>query len=233
MRFSAILLAALLVLALPLTARAAAAELRVNEGKLFLTRDGKSTALAEGGLLIGEVQGASLRYAGIAEEDAAKAGVAAGLYLFDDRGKVAGFLPVAEADMVADVLISPGGKTLITDNGSSVLRGLQFFSYPELNALSEQYFSCISTESPDLFLWLGDDRIVCTDVNPELTRKCPSENCQPLSVVLHNPSGAGSTVLFEGTMLCDFELLSVTDNKLTARKTCVGRPADWEEFIPD
>lgn len=223
-----------LVAALPAVAAGSGAELELKGDRVFLIKDGTSTALDQDMFPAQPIDGTDLRFFGIGEDDAKEQGIAPGLYIFKGEGKPAAFAATHDAEFCADVKLSPDGKILAMDAGTSLVRNWFFFSYPEMKALGDTVYY----ETPDnpALIWTGGNGVLVSTMNDsEHGRACGYDPCGPVSVTYYNIETHKAAALLPGTDLCDYTLTGLMDDGLTATavELCLPSAKDWETFPED
>ena len=198
--------------------------------QVMIEKDGQSKAAPEGTLEAVPVENSTMRYASLGVDDAQKLGLEAGFFLFNQDGSPAGFAPSEAAEYSAFLSLSPGGKVLLLDAGTYVMREAFFFSFPALKPLEYiniYYYS--STDNPAV-AWNGDQQVVFTSLDDGSERRCNYEPCGPTSVKIFDLAAGFTKTLLEGTPLCDYSLVSLKNGEITADKLCLPKKEDWQEY---
>ena len=91
-----------LVAALPAFAAGSGAELSLKGDRVFLLKNGKSTALNQDMFPAQPVDDSDLRFLGVGPDDAKEQGIAPGLYIFKGDGKPVAFAATDDAEFCAD-----------------------------------------------------------------------------------------------------------------------------------
>lgn len=180
------------------------------------------------------IEGSSLRYVFLYEDDAQKEGIPFGLYLYDTNGAFGGVLEY-EPDMGPmgqTPVLSPEWQTLAVDAGETEGRTWYFYSYPRLSRLKAKPLDYFVSASPKQLLWQGENTVY---VHRQLTgdskgRTCHYEGCGPISIIRYSLDDSSESTVLEGTPLCDYLLESIEGNILKVRKICLERLDDWKDY---
>lgn len=213
-------------------------KVRLRDGKnIVVTVRGAATVLPQDVFPVMPVLNAAgvpstkLFFCGVGAENGSPYGMAPGLYLFDARGAMAGFIPSDAAEFCAEVRLSPGGSILAMDSGSFLVRDWYFYTYPGLKALgSVEYFQ--AEEKPGL-IWNGDVGVLFSSMDTAgHNRQCDYDPCGPVSVRAYFFKTRTTKILLPGTDLCDYTLahFSPGDGVVAAEKLCLPSVDAWKNF---
>ena len=230
-------------LAVSIGAAQAAPELGIRDGAIVLKNKGKTKAIPEGDLSVQAVTAADdaedeapkLRYLPINAETGKAFGIKSGVYLFDETGKQAGFVPYEGADEVGQVRQSPQGHVLAIDGGTWVERSWSFFSYPDIKSLALVTYYQAEEPVPAL-LWDSDGGAFFNSVRTDdQSRTCDYDLCGPKSVKHISFLDGAETTLIAGTDLCDYELAppSAGQMYIGVRKLCLPSIDAWKTYPED
>lgn len=180
------------------------------------------------------VEGSSLLYVFLYEDEAQKAGIPFGLYLYGTNGAFEGILeyepdmgPMGQAP-----ILSPDGQILAVDAGEVESRWY-FYSYPRLSHLKTKPLDYVASgASSKMLLWQDENTIF---VHSQLTgdsegRICHYESCGPISIIRYSLDDSSESTVLEATPLCDYVLENIEGNTLKARKVCLERLEDWKDY---
>ena len=139
----------LLFCCLALPARAAAPKIFLDpkaDNQVTVERNGKERRVPKDGFGVQPVKNSKLRYTAFDEDEAKEYGLAAGVYIFDESGKLAAAAPSDSASMSDEAVLSPGGTVLAVDAGGSLNRDWYFFSYPSMKPMGQDSVSYFAAE---------------------------------------------------------------------------------------
>ena len=231
MRYLLFVLALYVAAASPAFAADSGTRLHLKGNQVSLESGGKSTPLPQEVFSAQPVEGATMFFLGVGEDDGKENGVTAGLYIFDDKGGLVAFAPTDAAELCDAVTFSPDGKILAMDSGGDLLRNWYFFSFPDMEPMgSTEYYQPEGT--PGL-LWNGNKGVLISGIETEEHgRACGYDPCGPVSVEYYAFGDEKSTRLLSGTDLCDYALkdFKAEGGIVTARELCLRSPKAWEEF---
>ncbi len=221
-----------LVAALPAFAAGSSAELTLKGDRIFLVKDGKSTALNQDMFPAQPIEDTGMRFLGVGADDAKKQGIAPGLYIFEGDGKSVAFAATDAAEYCADVKFSPGKTVLAMDAGMSLVRDWFFFSYPAMKPLGDTAY--YQTPDNPTLIWLGEEALLVSTMDVDThNRSCGYDPCGPVSVNLYNLETRKSTKLLPGTDLCDYTLTGLDEMAggiVSAAELCLPSVKDWETY---
>lgn len=231
-----VLLGLTLCLAMTFSAFAAdsGATLNLKGDQIYLESGGKSSPLPQDTFPAQPIDGTTMRFLGIGEDDGKERGIAAGLYIFEEKGRPIAFAPTNAAEFCADVKFSPDGKILAMDSGTYLIRSWFFFSFPDMKPVGEvEYYQADGKPS---LIWNGNKGALVSSMRvEEHGRACGYDPCGPVSVDYYAFATQKIQRLLPGTDLCDYTLTGLKDDgvTVTAQALCLQSPKDWETFPED
>lgn len=173
----------------------------------------------------------NLFFCGVGKGSGKPYGMAAGLYLFNDSGDAAGFIPTDAAEFCSEVRLSPGNSVLAMDSGTWLVRSWFFYTYPGLKGLGRvEYYQ--AEEKPGL-LWNKDGGVLFSSMSHDPHhRQCDYDPCGPVSVSTYSFKNRNVKTLLQGTDLCDFTLSDSAPDSgaFVAEKLCLPSSAAWRAF---
>ena len=220
-----------LVAAFPALAAGSGAELTLKDDQIVLLKGGKSAALDRGMFPAQPIDDTGMRFLGVGPDEAKELGMAPGLYIFKGEGKPVAFAATDKAGFCADVTISPNGKILAMDAGTSLVRDWFFFSYPEMKPLGDTVYY-LTPDTPAI-IWAGETGALVSTMNVDgHGRSCGYDPCGPVSVSYYDIGTHKAVKLLPGTDLCDYTLTGLANGGLeaAAAELCLPSPKEWEIF---
>lgn len=129
--------------------------------------------------------------------------------------------------------LSPGGDILAVNLSYEPSGRWFFFSWPDLQPLAHPVISSFIVGDTPSLLWSGSRQVVVDAMLEEHTKRtCEYDPCGPVSVVAFDIDSGLTTVLKQGTDLCEYRALALEGDKVTIGETCKATPADWRTY-PD
>lgn len=215
--------------------RAAFAEVSLKDGQLSYPADvPNKDKLSDYEAQYGPVEGSDFTYAiSVDPYDGAKPVI----YFFGKDGKLAAKLHASEdfsfEDFAIDsMFMSPKGNVVAIDNGTWIVRGWEFFSFPELKPLDRDvsYMLAVEDSVRQLF-WVDNDNVLVQQIDDSSdVRKADYDPQGPLSIAIYTVSSGQLKNVFTGTDLCDYVLESFKDQVVTAQEVCAPKLEDWKTF---
>ena len=234
MRFSTFGSLVLLLCCIAIPAQAAVPKVFVDRGannQVVVERDGREMRVPEDGFGARPVKNSKLLYTAFGDDDAKQYGLAPGVYIFDESGKLTASAPLENADMSDEAAMSPGGTVLAVDLGGSLIRDWTFFSFPSMKRLDKEGVGYYAAEGKPTLVWLSDtDMLFNTMAVDDPGRACGYDPCGPVSVARYDLATGKTKPVFQGTALCDYSLVSFADGVVTAEKLCLKKAKDWESY---
>ena len=207
-------------------ALAASGQVSVKNDQVFVEKDGKVTPVSKDTMTPGAVGNSKLLYATVSEEDAKPFGLKGGLYIFDADGKAAGFAPSEAAEFCSQVSMAPGGTVLAMDSGTWLIRSWLFFSYPDMKPMGEVEYYQVGDIAP--IFWKSDNEVLFNTMETETERACDYDPCGPTSIKRYDLASGKTSIILEGTTLCDYAMFSLDGDTITAGKRCLPNAAAWK-----
>ena len=210
-------------------AAASGATLTLKDDRISVERNGKSTLLPQDMFPAQPIEGTTLRFAGVGEDDGKKYGIAAGLYIFESQGPAAAFAPTEFAEYCSEVRLSPAGDVLAMDSGTWLIRSWFFFSFPGMKPMGEVVY--YQSEGKPALVWTGTKgALVSSMQTDDQGRTCEYDPCGPVSVDYYDFAAQRDTRLLSGTDTCDYTLTGITEDGLaaTALELCLQSADAWK-----
>ncbi len=224
-------LAVMLTVLVFLGAGAASAAVSLRDGALQYEQGGKKALFKAEDIAVEAVGNSDLRYVTLSEDQAKSIGKKPLLLIFDKSGalvKETSDIKDVEIEMIAKLSLSPGGTVLAVDNGTWLVRGWSFVSYPQLAPLGKPIAYLANGDEGMLDLAWVDDGSVLTTVIDEKGRAYDGYDPGGVtSVVVHRIRDGKATPVFAGTVLCDYALSAFDGKTVTALKSCGKTAEDW------
>lgn len=228
----------------------AESRLVLENGKLMVSKGkGKSVPLPKDLITLENVENSDLRYLALSPQtlEGNKLGLKPGLFFMTSDNKLIHFtgtvpaLPeLGDSALTADELgdtaalvavsLSPKGDIIALNWGYTSLANWLFFSWPDMKFLKHGAIPMIIDGDEQPLLWIGDKTVVTDDIDLETKRPCVGDPCGNTSVKAYNLTTGKVAVLFQGTDLCDYQVLGIEDGKVAAEKICMKKMADWEAY---
>ena len=198
------------------------AEFTVKEKQVFFAHEGKNILLHKA--QVDPVHNSDMTIVTIV--DGWKEGevpVPAGAYIFDKAGTQIKSMANKDYDdftpsEVAEASLSPDGKTLALDNGTSIIRAWYFLDYASLKVLGVVGMAVYGGVT-----WVDNQRVLVNYLTGTSYRRspCGAESCEEVqNVGLVNTTTSQCELLFPDEPLCDVRLERYADGVVYAVQGC-------------
>ncbi len=230
--FKRILLIVLGISVLTLSSYNAAqsAELLLVDGKAAVREHDGIHMLPTDEFPVEQAQNAPMRFISVSTDHGSS--IRSGVYLFDEQGNSAGFIDTSEGGFCAEISFSPDKRIIAVDSGTFIVRFWKFYSYPEMKPIGKPVLYYALPDMPGL-RWFGKNEVLFNAIDTESKRICDYDPCGPVSVERLNLSNGQLSPLKQGSILCDWILLDLEDNKAVVGKRCQPTIEGWKESAFD
>lgn len=230
MRHCILGIALCLLTAAPAFALNGGAELELKGEEVYIT--GTDAALPRDVFQPQSVTDTGMFFLGVGENDGEEHGVAHGLYIFTELGKLVAFAPTPDAEFCAEVRLSPAWDAIAMDAGTSPERSWSFFSFPKMKALGRTAYYRVEDKSS--LIWTSDTGVLVSSIDSgeTLGRTCDYDPCGPVSVAYFSLDSGESSTVKVGTALCDYRLAGFdADAKLVnVDALCMRSVKEWHAY---
>ncbi len=203
----------------------------LENGKVFVTRDGKKIS-PEHGVYVVPLKDVDLSVVVFGDFDADKAKHGFYFYKKDSQSPYA-FAPEPKAGAFTDTaVLSPDKKLLffaLPDASELVI-----YSFPDLTLQGRVPYSPLA-DTP-IFVQKGKNwGLLLTQVqefggDPYAIRQCQYDPCEATSAAFYDIVKKTTTILNQGSATCNYSVQGFENGKVLVGEICLDKPSDWKNF---